>query len=102
MNEANTRYCKAVRNIRSDLGISQAELAKRARAAGHKLTASYLSELESGLRAWSTKALTQVSDGLGVSVSFLMMKAGRVSIDEVGAISRIADVAADVHTAAAG
>lgn len=53
---------QAIRHLRAELGISQEELAHRA-----KLSANYLSDLERGTRNVGAKALYKIARGLDTS-----------------------------------
>lgn len=62
-----TQLGKTVRAIRTELGLSQEELAFRA-----SLKRSYLSDLERGTRNPTVRALGRIADALGVAPSRLL------------------------------
>jgi transcriptional regulator with XRE-family HTH domain len=67
-----------IRNAMMQLGINQAELARRA-----GITRSALTQILAGNRTPSTPALLQIAGALGVSVDFLLGKSETSQIEDL-------------------
>jgi transcriptional regulator with XRE-family HTH domain len=72
MNNANDAISTTARSLRQALGLSLEDVALASRGHGYALTSGRLSELERGLRCWSSKMIDAVAAGLGVTTGRLL------------------------------
>lgn len=65
-NDIEKKFGAAIRNLRNRRGISQDELARRAR-----LQRTYISDIERGVRNTSLRSIKKLADALNVSLQML-------------------------------
>jgi len=65
-NDIEKKFGAAIRNLRNRRGISQDELARRAR-----LQRTYISDIERGARNTSLRSIKKLADALNVSLQML-------------------------------
>ncbi|MEV0781796.1 helix-turn-helix transcriptional regulator [Streptomyces sp. NPDC050423] len=86
---AQPEFGRLLRRLRAERGLSQADLV------GPKVSASYVSRLESGGRAVTPQAAAHLAERLGIAIDVFRIAAGAVSADRAPALLAEAVAALD-------
>ena len=82
MTEKQNKFGQELRRLRKEATYTQGELAKLA-----EISASYISQLETGDKEPTDRVITKLSGPLGVPENFLLITVGKIKMDLAGTLA---------------